>query len=227
MPLRLAEHAETDRPRERLWSLGSAALTGQELLAILLGTGHAGADALAVAGAVLGRVDGSLRRLAGRPAAELARVPGVGRAKAARLLAALELGRRLGAEAEPPPVRIHGPADVHRFYAPRLRDLAVEEFHVLALGSQSQVSGDLLITRGILNSSLVHPREVFRAAIAEAAAGIIVVHNHPSGDPTPSADDRAVTRQLVEAGRLLDVPVYDHVVVAGERYVSFAEAGLL
>jgi DNA repair protein RadC len=227
MPLRLAEHAETDRPRERLWSLGSAALTGQELLAILLGTGHAGADALAVAGAVLGRVDGSLRRLAGRPAAELARVPGVGRAKAARLLAALELGRRLGAEAEPPPVRIRGPADVHRFYAPRLRDLAVEEFHVLALGSQSQVSGDLLITRGILNSSLVHPREVFRAAIAEAAAGIIVVHNHPSGDPTPSADDRAVTRQLVEAGRLLDVPVYDHVVVAGERYVSFAEAGLL
>jgi len=87
---------------------------------------------------------------------------------------------------------------------------------------------DLLITRGILNSSLVHPREVFRAAIAEAAAGIIVVHNHPSGDPTPSADDRAVTRQLVDAGRVLDVPVYDHVVIGGgERYVSFAEAGLL
>jgi len=108
-----------------------------------------------------------------------------------------------------------------------VRDLAVEEFHVLALGSQSQVLGDLLITRGILNSSLVHPREVFRAAIAEAAAGIIVVHNHPSGDATPSADDRAVTRQLVDAGRLLDVPVYDHVIVGGDRYVSFAEAGLL
>jgi DNA repair protein RadC len=116
---------------------------------------------------------------------------------------------------------------VHRYYATRLRDLAVEEFHVLALGSQSQVKGDLLITRGILNSSLVHPREVFRAAIAEAAAGIIVVHNHPSGDPTPSSDDRAVTRQLVDAGRLLDLPVYDHVIVGGDRYVSFAEAGLL
>ena len=98
---------------------------------------------------------------------------------------------------------------------------------MLALGSQSQVLADLLITRGILNSSLVHPREVFRAAIAEAAAGIIVVHNHPSGDPTPSADDRAVTRQLVDAGRLLTCPVYDHVIVGGERYVSFAEAGLL
>src|SRR2546421_273901 len=95
------------------------------------------------------------------------------------------------------------------------------------LGSQSQILGDLLITRGILNSSLVHPREVFRAAIAEAAAGIIVVHNHPSGDPTPSADDRAVTRQLVEAGRVLDLPVYDHVIVGGDRYVSLAEAGLL
>jgi DNA repair protein RadC len=227
MPLRLAEHAEMDRPRERLWAVGAAALTGQELVAILLGTGHAGGDALAVAGDVLARVEGSLRRLASRPGAELAQVPGVGRAKAARLLAALELGRRLGAEAEPPPVKIRGPQDVHRFYGTRLRDLPVEEFHVLALGSQSQVVGDLLITRGILNSSLVHPREVFRAAIAEAAAGIIVIHNHPSGDPTPSADDREVTRQLVDAGRLLDLPVYDHVIVAGERYVSFAEAGLL
>jgi DNA repair protein RadC len=154
-------------------------------------------------------------------------MPGVGRAKAARVLAALELGRRLSTESDPPPDRVRGPADVHRYYATRLRDLPVEEFHVLALGSQSQILADVLVTRGILNSSLVHPREVFRAAIAEAAAGIIVVHNHPSGDPTPSADDRSVTRQLVDAGRLLDVPVYDHVVIGGGRFVSFAEAGLL
>jgi DNA repair protein RadC len=227
MPLRLAEQLTDDRPRERLWRLGPAALTAQELLAILLGTGCAGRDALEVAGALLARMDGSLLRLAGRPAVEVARAPGVGLAKAARLAAALELGRRLGAERAPPPERIKGPADVHRLCAPKLRDLAVEEFHVLALGSQSQVLADLLITRGILNSSLVHPREVFRAAIAEAAAGIIVVHNHPSGDPTPSADDRAVTRQLVDAGRLLDLPVYDHVIVGGDRYTSFAEAGLL
>ena len=227
MPLRLAEHSANDRPRERLWTVGPSALTGQELLAVLLGTGRAGRDALAVAEELVTRVEGSLCRLAGRPIAEVARVPGVGRAKAARVAAALELGRRLGVERAPPPERIKGPADVHRLCAPKLRDLAVEEFHVLALGSQSQVLADLLITRGILNSSLVHPREVFRAAIAEAAAGIIVVHNHPSGDPTPSADDQAVTRQLVDAGRLLDLPVYDHVIVGGERYMSFAEAGLL
>jgi DNA repair protein RadC len=227
MPLRLAEQLTDDRPRERLWRLGPAALTTQELLAVLLGTGCPGRDALEIAGALLAKMDGSLLRLAGRPAVEVARAPGVGLAKAARLAAALELGRRLGAERSPPPERIKGPADVHRLCAPKLRDLAVEEFHVLALGSQSQVLADLLITRGILNSSLVHPREVFRAAIAEAAAGIIVVHNHPSGDPTPSADDRAVTRQLVDAGRLLDLPVYDHVIVGGDRYTSFAEAGLL
>ena len=227
MALRLAEQPLRDRPRERLWSVGPAALTGQELLAFVLGTGCRGRDALDVAGELLARVDGSLRRLAGRPFAEFARVPGVGPGKAARVAAALELGRRARLEESPPPVRIRGPADVQRYYASRLRDLAVEEFHVLALGSQSQVLGDLFITRGILNSSLVHPREVFRAAIAEAAAGIIVVHNHPSGDPTPSADDRAVTRQLVEAGLLLDLPVYDHVIVGGDSYVSLAEAGLL
>src|SRR6266545_190436 len=160
MPLRLSEHREQDRPRERLWSVGPAALTGQELLAILLGTGCAGRDALAVAGDVLGLVEGSLRRLAARPLAEVARVPGVGRSKAARVAAALELGRRVGAEAEPRPERIRGPADVHRLCATRFRDLAV-------------------------------------------------------------------TRQLVDAGRLLDLPVYDHVIVGGDRYVSFAEAGLL
>ena len=228
MPLRLSEHLEHDRPRERFWAVGPGALTGQELLAILLGTGTRGRDALAVAAEVLTRAEGSFPRLATRPWAELAGIPGVGRAKAARLAAAIELGRRISTEAEPLPERIRGPADVQRYYGLRLRDLAVEEFHVLALGSQSQILADLLITRGILNSSLVHPREVFRAAIAEAAAGIIVVHNHPSGDPTPSADDRAVTRQLVDAGRVLDMPVYDHVVMGGgERYVSFAEAGLL
>src|SRR5438045_6903083 len=146
MPLRLSEHPERDGPRERLWSLGPAALTGQELLAILLGTGYAGRDALGVAGEVLARVDGSLRRLAGRPSADLARVPGVGRGKAARVVAALELGRRVGAEEEPPPERIRGPADVQRFCASRRRDLAGEELHMPARGRQSRVLGAVVST---------------------------------------------------------------------------------
>ena len=216
-----------DLPRERLWAQGAQALTASELLAILLGTGGAGRSALELAGSLLEPAEGSLRRLAARPAGELLRIPGVGPAKGARLLAALEFGARLARESRPAPQRIRSPEDVAHLVGPRLRDLPVEEFHLLALDSQSQVTRDVLITRGLLNSSLVHPREVFRAAIAEAAAGIILVHNHPSGDPTPSADDQAVTRQLVAAGELLDLPVYDHVIVAGDAYLSFATKGLL
>jgi DNA repair protein RadC len=216
-----------DRPRERLWALGPAALTTAELLAIVLGTGGAGQDVLQVARQLLAVSDGSLRRLAQRPSAELLRSRGIGPTKAGRLIAAFELGARATREERPPVQRIREPEDVLRLFGSRLRDLQVEEFHLVALDSQSQVLRDVLITRGLLNSSLVHPREVFRAAIAEAAAGIIVVHNHPSGDPTPSAEDRAATKQLVSAGRLLDVPVYDHVIIAGDRFVSFASAGLL
>lgn len=227
MTLPVPAHPTADRPRERLWALGPGALTGVELLAILLETGRSGIPVRAVAEELLAAADGSWRRLAARPPAELLRAPGVGPAKAARLVAAFEIGARLAAETRHPAPRIREPGDVARLLGPRLRDLSVEEFHLLALDSQSQVLRDVLVTRGLLNSSLVHPREVFRAAIAEAAAGIIVAHNHPSGDPTPSAEDRAVTRQLVEAGRLLDLPVYDHVIVAGDRFTSFASEGLL
>src|SRR5437773_11106377 len=125
MPLRLSEHLEQDRPRERFWAVGPGALTAQELLAILLGTGTKGRDALAVAGEVLVRGDGSLRRLASRPWAEIARIPGVGRAKAARLAAAIALGRRVGTATEPPPERTGAPAAVPRSHAVRARDPAV------------------------------------------------------------------------------------------------------
>ena len=196
-------------------------------MAILLGTGTAGADSLVIAQQLLGLGGGSLRGLATRPVGLPAGISGVGLAKASRVSAALELGRRLGIEGRESTRPIGSPADVHVWCGPMLRDLAVEEFHVLTLDAQNRITRDLLITRGILNSSLVHPREVFRAAIAEAAASVIVVHNHPSGQPAPSPDDRAVTVQLVEAGRVLDIPVYDHVIIGGDQYFSFAEAGLL
>ncbi len=227
MPIPVSCLTDADRPRERLRALGASALTTAELLAILIGTGRGGRDVLEVAAEVLGLAGGSLRRLAQRPASELLQIPGIGPIKAARLSAAVELGMRTAREQRPAAVRIREPDDVAQLFRNRLRDLQVEEFHLLALDSQSQVLREVLVTRGLLNSSLVHPREVFRAAIAEAAAGIIVVHNHPSGDPTPSAEDRAITRQLTAAGRLLDLPLYDHVIIAGDRFVSFANAGLL
>jgi DNA repair protein RadC len=180
-----------------------------------------------VASMLADAVDGSLRRLARKTPGELVQTGGIGRAKASRLLAALELGQRLLGETRPERARIRSPEDVVQAVAGRLRDLEVEEFHILALSSQHQVLRDVLVTRGTLDGSLVHPREVFRPAIAEAAAGIVLVHNHPSGDPTPSAEDRAVTRQMSAAGQVLGIPVLDHVIVAGDRWISFASQGLL
>jgi DNA repair protein RadC len=225
--MRISETPSDDRPRERLFRLGASALTSGELLAILLATGTRDRSATELAHGLLAERGPALWHLARRPAAELAKVRGVGAAKAARIAAALELGRRLQEESRGERPRIRAPDDVFRWYGPRLADLPHEEFHLLALDSQSRVLRPVLISRGTLNGALVHPREVFRAAIAEAAAGIIVVHNHPSGDPTPSADDRAITRQLVEAGKMLDMPVYDHVIVGAGRYVSFVESGLI
>lgn len=122
---------------------------------------------------------------------------------------------------------VRNPGDIHRYLSPTMSRLEVEEFWLLTLDVQNKVTTCSMVSRGIVNSSLVHPREVFRLALAAGAVGIILAHNHPSGHPQPSADDRAVTRQQVEAGRVLDIPVYDHVIVAGDQYFSFAEAGML
>ena len=223
----LRELPRAERPRERLKTLGAHALSASELLAILIGTGTSGRSALAVAHDALARTDGSLRRLSSQPVAALTAVPGLGTVRAVVIHAALELGRRLAAESRDEGAPLRSPRDVWAAFAPRLEDLPVEEFHVAVLDAQHRLERDITITRGILNSSLVHPREVFREAIAERAAAIILIHNHPSGDPTPSADDRAITTQLVAAGRLLDIPVADHLIIGRGRYLSFAEAGLL
>jgi DNA repair protein RadC len=225
--LTIQELPRGERPRERLHALGAHALSTVELVAIVLGSGSRSRSALEVAGDVLAHADGSLRRMASQPVKTLTRLAGVGTARAVAIHAALELGRRMATEARDDGAPVRSPRDVHAAFAPRLEDLPVEEFHVAVLDAQHRLERDVTVTRGILNSSLVHPREVFREAIAERAAAIILVHNHPSGDPTPSADDRAVTEQLVAAGRLLDIPVHDHVIIGRGRYLSFAEAGLL
>jgi DNA repair protein RadC len=225
--LRIRELPPTERPRERLTRLGASALSAVELLALVIGTGGSGRSALDVANDVMARNQGSLRRLASSPVASIRAVDGVGPAKSVVLHAALELGRRMAAEARSIGEPVSGPMDVYRLFAPRLEDLPVEEFHVAVLDTQHRLERDVTVTRGLLSASLVHPREVFREAIAERAASIILVHNHPSGDPTPSADDRKATSQLVAAGKLLDIPVHDHVIIGRGRYASFAESGLL
>jgi DNA repair protein RadC len=216
-----------DRPRERLQHLGPRALSTVELLAILVGSGGAGYSALDTGNAILAASGGSLRRLGGQPLADLTRIAGVGRARAAFMHAALELGRRWAEEADDDNPPIGSPTDVVDRYGVRMRDLRVEEFHVIVLDAQHRAKRDVTVTRGLLSSSPVHPREVFREAIAEEAAAVVLLHNHPSGDPTPSPEDRAVTAQLVGAGWLLDIPVYDHVIIGRGRHVSFLEEGWL
>jgi DNA repair protein RadC len=205
--------------------LGPSALSPRELLAILIGSGGATGSALDVAERVLARSGGSLRTLASLPPGELRAEPGIGAATVSRIQGALELGRRAAAEPVDGLGRIQGPEDVFARMGPLLRDLKQEEFHALLLNTQHRVIRDVLVTRGILDASLIHPREVFRAAIVESAAGVILVHNHPSGDPTPSGEDRAVTRQLSTAGTAIGIPVLDHVIVGADRFVSLGREG--
>jgi len=234
----IKEWPTAERPRERLESQGPRALSPRELLAILIemGTrasnGRPARSALDLAGDLLQQfADGaggpSLRRIMTASVAEISAIPGIGSAKATKILAALELGRRATEEARPERDRLSTPRDVYERMRLLMRDLPHEEFHVLLLNTQNQILRDMQITRGTLDASLVHPREVFRPAIIEAAASVILVHNHPSGDPTPSSEDRAVTRQLRSAGQTIGIEVIDHVVVGEGRYVSFVEAGLI
>ena len=217
---------ETERPRERLYWNGPDALADAELLALQLGTGCRGRSAIDVAREVLGTY-GSLAQVAAREAAELARVPGVGRAKAARLAAAFELTRRLRARTPGTRVVLSSPAEVYEAFAPLMEDLRHEVFRVALLDAQNALLRDRVVSEGTLSASLVHAREVFKLAILESAASVILLHNHPSGDPTPSREDVRLTRQLVECGRLLELPVHDHVIIGRDRFASLAERGII
>lgn len=211
------------RPRERLHAHGAEALDDSELLALVLRTGARGTDASALARELLARFEG-LRGLSRAARAELAAFHGVGPAKAAALVSALELGRRLAGRRLAPGEPVRGPEDVHRHYYWRLRDRRVECFLAILLDSRHRVVRDVELSTGTLTASLVHPREVFRPALQEAAAALVLVHNHPSGDPAPSAEDRAVTRRLAEAGELLGIRVLDHVIVGEQGFFSFRDA---
>ena len=165
--------------------------------------------------------------LARRNARELMRVEGIGEAKALGILAAFELGRRLQADSGGRRTPLRTPEDAARLVIPRLRDLTHEVFAVLVLDTQNVVLATVELSHGTLNASLVHPREVFKAAIDHVGAAVLVVHNHPSGNPEPSGEDIAITHQLAEAGKILGIPLHDHLIVGGNGYVSLAERGQL
>lgn len=215
-----------ERPRERLYHKGAEALADAELLAIQLGTGGRGRSAVDVARAMLVQY-GSLSELAARGVAEIAGMAGVGRAKAVRLAAAFELTRRLRSRTAEVRVVLGSPAQVHARYGPLMEDLRKEVFRLALLDAQNGLLKDVTVSEGTLSASLVHPREVFKPAIVESAASIILLHNHPSGDPTPSREDLRLTRQLVDCAAMLDLRIHDHVVIGRGRFASLAERGEL
>ena len=225
MNLRDLPHGE--RPRERLIERGAGALSDAEVLAILLRTGRAGENVLELARGIVARFrETGLSEILAMPAAEFARIPGIGTAKAATVLAALELGRRAQGAAQNRP-HIREAADVYELLRPRLCSEKREHFLVLPLTSKNEVLMVADVSVGTLTNTLVHPREVYEPAIRCGAAHIVLAHNHPSGDPAPSAEDHRLTRQLKEAGALLGIPVTDHVILGGDAFFSFSEEGLL
>jgi DNA repair protein RadC len=215
-----------DRPRERLYHKGAEALADAELLAIQLGTGVPGMSAMDVARAMLAQ-HGSLSALAGLGVAELARLSGVGRVRAVRLAAAFEITRRLRSRNGTGRVLLSSPEQVYARYGPLMEDLKKEVFRVALLDAQNALLRDVVISEGTLSASLVHPREVFKPAILESAASVILLHNHPSGDPNPSREDLRLTRQLVDCSKMLDLRIHDHVIIGRERFVSLAQRGAL
>jgi DNA repair protein RadC len=204
---------------------GAAALRDDELLAVVLGAGVAGRPVGRLAADALRRT-GGVRALLRCTPCEMAELPGVGSGRAARLLAAVELARRAAGETLQRGRPFLSSHQVFRHYEPRLRDLRVEQFRAVYLDGKHRVLREKLVSQGTLTTSPVHPREVFGPALRHAAAAVVLVHNHPSGDPTPSRDDVEVTRRLREVGELVGIRVVDHVVVGDGCYASLSDRGL-
>ncbi|MCL6610616.1 MAG: DNA repair protein RadC [Peptococcaceae bacterium] len=222
----MKELPEDIRPRERLLKEGAEALSEIELLAILLGTGSREATALELASLVMARFK-SLRLLLDATVEELSEVKGVGPAKACQVKAALELARRLAQFSGPPRPVIKSPDDAAGLVMEEMRHLDREHFRALLLNIRNQVIGVDKVSVGTLNSSAVHPRELFRNAIKRSAASVILVHNHPSGDPTPSREDLDITLRLSEAGKIIGIEVLDHIIIGDNRFTSFKAKGLI
>ena len=215
-----------DRPRERLERLGASALGDHELLAVILGSGTSDMGSQDMANAILETV-GGVHGLINASLDDLRRVPGVGAARAAQALASLEFGRRTLLQAPPLRPRLATPKDVAIQLLPEFGAGPVERFGVVLIDARHQLLRTRILSIGTVDRSVVHPREVFREAVSARATGIVLFHNHPSGDPTPSPDDVALTSRMVAAGELMGIEVVDHLILTATRYLSFRDLGRL
>ncbi|MCH7773086.1 MAG: DNA repair protein RadC [Bacteroidetes bacterium] len=216
-----------DRPREKLILRGPQNLSDAELLAILLRTGMKGKSVLTIAQEIINK-EKNLSNLASRSLDSLTKEAGIGKDKAATLLAAFEMSRRIQSQSKLfSNKKITSPKDIAEIFIPILRDEVKEKFIVVCLNSANKVIKNETISIGNLNSSVVHPREIFKVAIDSLSASIILIHNHPSGNPEPSNEDISITKKIVEAGKIMDIPVFDHIIIAGDTFTSFVEKRLL
>ena len=233
-PLRVKDLAVGDRPQERLEKLGPGALSDTELLAMLLRSGSRGHNVISIAQRLIAEA-GSLAALVNWNEADFRRLTGIGRVKALQLVTVMEIVKRgMARGAAPEEEILNRPDRIHAHFLPQISGLAVEKFWVLCLNRKNRLLKQVEITSGTATSSLAHPREVFREAIRHGATAIVCVHNHPSGDPAPSAADVQVTRQMRDAARAVDIELLDHVIVGregadpqGRGYYSFREAGVV
>lgn len=215
-----------ERPRERLMNNGAPSLSNQELIAILLRTGTKSESVVTLANRVLVKFDGLLF-LKDASLEELTSIKGIGTAKAVQLMAAIELGRRIGNLSYDERYIIRSPEDAANYVMNDMRFLAQEHFVCIYLNTKNQVLHRQTIFIGSLNASIVHPREVFKEAFRRSAASIICFHNHPSGDPTPSREDIVVTKRLVECGKMIGIEILDHIIIGDKKYVSIKEKGYI
>src|SRR6185295_2032200 len=222
----MKELSPSDRPREKLLTRGVHALGDNELIALVLGSGCRDRDGLALANGLLA-VRGGLHGLSRSSPADLRQVAGIGRAKSVQVVAAIELGRRTLTRPPGQRPQLLSPAETVAFLVPAFAGRPVEQVGVVMLDTKHRVLKTTIVAVGTLNSTIVEPRDVFREAVQESAAAVVVFHNHPSGDPTPSPDDRELTARLRASGIVLGVDVLDHVILGDARYYSFKENGLL
>ncbi len=216
-----------DRPREKLILKGAQNLSDAELIAILLRTGKQGKSVIEIARELISN-EGNLSMIAGKTVDSLQKVSGIGKDKAATLAAAFELSRRILSQSKwLSNKKVTSPQEIADIFIPILRDENKEKFIVVCLNSANKIIKYETISIGNLNSSIVHPREIFKVAIDCSSASIILIHNHPSGNPEPSNEDISITKKIVESGKIMDIPVFDHLIIAGESYTSFVEKRLI
>lgn len=217
----------TERPREKLYDYGPKALSNEELLAIIIRTGNNEDTAIDLARRLLSKDERGLVALRDITLQELMETKGIGKCKAAQILAAIEIGKRINYLDALSKVKINEPSTIANLFMDEMRYLQKEHFRVVLLDTKNQIIVTEEISVGTLNASIVHPRDVFRAAIKRNANSIILIHNHPSGDPTPSREDINISHRLLEAGNLIGIKVLDHIIIGDNKYVSFKEKNLI